>query len=122
MMNPGTKIRSMRDVIRLLHKLIAEKKNSFNDIFDIDCQLKSIPIQLLTLVNMLVDGHACTTVSQVSLSIAQPSFSNFKQAPGCNATAFRKDNLGHETPLKLYGSLKIISDARPKKLVENSHN
>ena len=42
--------------------------------------------------------------------------------PGRNATAFRKDNLEHETPLKLCNSLKMVSDARSKKLVENSHS
>ena len=122
MMDPGTIIRSTRDVVRPLRKLMAEKKNSFNGTFDIDCQLKSIPIQLLTLVNMLIDGPACTTVSQASLSIAQLIFSNFKQAPGHNAAAIHRDNLDHETPLKLYYCLKMISDARSKKLVENSHS
>ena len=122
MMDPGTIIRSTRDIVRPLRKLMAEKKNSFNGTFDIDCQLKLIPIQLLTLVNMLIDGPACTTVSQASLSIAQLIFSNFKQAPGHNAAAFRRDNLDHETPLKLYYCLKMISDARSKKLVENSHS
>ena len=121
MMDPGTIIRSMRDVVRPLRKLIAEKKNSFNGTFDINCQLKSIPIQLLTLVNMLIDGRACTTVSQASLSVAQLIFSSFKQVPGRNAAAFCRDNLDHETPLKLYNSLKMISDERSKKLVENSH-
>ena len=120
-MDPGTIIRSMRDV-RPLHKLMAGKKNSFNGTFDIDCELKSIPIQLLTLVNMLINGRACTRVSQASLSIAQLIFSNFKQAPGCNAAAFRRDNLDHETPLKLFNSLKMISDKRSTKLVENSHS
>ena len=43
-------------------------------------------------------------------------------APGRNATAFRRDNLEHETPLKLCNSLKMVSDARSKKLVENSHS
>ena len=79
----------MRDVVRPLHKLMAEKKNSFNGTFDIDCQLKSIPIQLLTLVNMLSDGPACTTVSQASLSITHLILPNFKQAPGCNSISLR---------------------------------
>ena len=64
MMDLGTIICSMRDVVRPFRVLMAEKKNLFNGTFDIDCQLKSIPIQLLTLVNMLIDGPACTTVSQ----------------------------------------------------------
>ena len=70
---------------------------------------------------MLIDDPACTTVSQASLSIVQLIFSNFKQVPGSNAAAFCRDNLDHETPLKLYNSLKMISGTRPKKLVENSH-
>ena len=53
MMDPGTIIRSMRDVFRSLRKLMTEKKISFNGTFDIDCQLKLIPIQLLTLVKPL---------------------------------------------------------------------
>ena len=95
---------------------------AFNGTFDLDCQLKSISIQLLTLVNMLIDGPTRIAVSQASLSIAQLIFSNFKQAPGRNAAAFRRDNLDHETPLKRYNSLKMISDARSKKLVESSHS
>ena len=63
MVDPGTIIRSMRDVVKPLRKLMAEKKNSFNGTFYIDCQLKSMPIQLLRLVNMLIHGPACTTVS-----------------------------------------------------------
>ena len=39
-----------------LRKLTVEKKNSFNGTFDIDSQLKSISIQLLTLVNMLIEA------------------------------------------------------------------
>ena len=50
---------------------------------------------------MFIDGSACTTVSQASLSIAQLILSNFKQAPGRNAAAFRRDNLVHKEPLKL---------------------
>ena len=49
-------------------------------------------------------------------------FSNFTQSPGYNATAFRRDNLDYETLLKLYDSIKLILDARSKKLVENSHS
>ena len=93
-------------------------KNLFSGTSDTDCQLKSIPIQLLTLINMLIDGSACTTVSQASSSIAQVMFSGFKQAPGCNATGFCRDNIDHETPLKIYESLKMILNAKSKKLVE----
>ena len=71
---------------------------------------------------MLIDGPVCTTVSQASLSISQLVFSNFKQTPGYNAAAVCRDNLDHETPLKLYNSLKMISDRRSKKLVGNSHS
>ena len=74
MMNSGTMARPMRDVVRSLRKLMAEKNNSFKGTFDIDCQLKLIPIQLLTLVNTFIDGPACTVVSQASLSIAQIIF------------------------------------------------
>ena len=78
MMDPGTITCSVRDVVSPLRKLMAEKKTSFNGTFDIDCQLKSIPIQLMTLLNMLIDGPACTAVIQASLSTAQLIFSNFK--------------------------------------------
>ena len=121
MMDHGTIIRSMRDFVRPLRRLKAEKKNSFDRTFDIDCQLKLIAIQLLKLVNMLTDDSACATVSQASLSIAQLIISNFKQAPVRDASAFRRDNLDHETALKLYNSLKMISNTRSKKLVQNSH-
>ena len=84
--------------------------------------MNSIPIQLLTLLSMPIDGPACATVIQASLSIAQLIFSNFKQTPGRNATPFCRNDLDHETPLKLYDSLKMISNARFKNLVKNSHS
>ena len=99
-----------------------KRRTSFKGTFDIDCQLNSIPIQLLTLVSMPIDGPACATVIQASLSIAQLIFSNFKQTPGRNATPFCRNDLDHETSLKLSDSLKMISNARFKNLVENSHS
>ena len=84
--------------------------------------MKSIPIQFLTLVNMFIDSSAYTTVSQASLVISQLIFLNFKMVPGCYSIAFRRDNLDHETPLKFYNSLKMISDARPKILIEHRYN
>ena len=69
-----------------------------------------------------IDTHSIINISEASLSIAQIIFSNIKQTPGHNAIAFRRDNLDHEILLKLYDSLKIISDARSKKLVENIHS
>ena len=85
MMDPGAITRSMGDVVRLLRKLMAEKKNSFNNAFDIDCQLKSIPIQSMTLVNMFIDGSACTAVLLILIKplyqLSNYFFSNFKQMP-----------------------------------------
>ena len=112
----------MRDIVRSLCMFMAKKKNSISGTFDIDCQLKSIPIQLLTLGNLLIDGPVCTTVIQAPSSIVQLIFSYFKLAPGRNATAFRRDNFDYEVPSKLYNFLKMISDARPNKLEENSHS
>ena len=71
---------------------------------------------------MFIDSPAYNTVSLVSLVIAQLIFSNFKMVPGRYSIAFRRDNLDRETPLKFYKSLKMISDARPKILIENSHS
>ena len=68
MMDPGTIIRSMRDVVRSLLKLMAEKKNSFNSTFDIDYQFKLIPMELLTLVNMLIGGPAFPVCTFLSIS------------------------------------------------------
>ena len=76
---------SIRDVVRPFRKLTAEKESSFNRTFHIDCQLKLIPIQLLTLVNVLIDGPACTTVSEAYLSTTQFIFCNFKKVLGLNA-------------------------------------
>ena len=37
-------VRPMKDAVRSLRKLMAEKNNSFKGTFDIDCQFKLIPI------------------------------------------------------------------------------
>ena len=39
-----------------LRKIMAARENNFHGSFDEESQLRSVPIQLLTLVSMLIDG------------------------------------------------------------------
>ena len=59
---------------------MGSKENSFNGRFDMDSQVKSIPIELLTLKSTLIDGLSMSTnIGQASLTISQLIVSNFKQ-------------------------------------------
>ena len=58
---------------------MSQKENKFDGNFDEDSQNKSVPVQLLTLVSMLIDGPGMNNqISQSSLTISQLVLSNYK--------------------------------------------
>ena len=69
---PDFFIKSLSKVINATQKVTMDTNNSFNGSFPEDCQKKSIPAQLLSMVTMIIDGtginkeisqHACYSCS-----------------------------------------------------------
>lgn len=52
---PQVCLRSLREVLMLLRKAMASSDNKFDGTFLEDCQVMPAPLELLTLVNLLID-------------------------------------------------------------------
>ena len=64
-----------------LRKPMNFSENKFDGTFMEDCQVMSVPTELLTLVSLLIDGPIIdgSIFSQSSLTFSQLILSNFKQ-------------------------------------------
>ena len=78
-----------------------DTNNDFDGSFENDCQRKSIPIQLFTVISMLIDGVGMHNegFSQQSLTISQLIQSNFKKHTKKKKTNIRKISKKRETPI-----------------------
>ena len=45
-----------QNIVVPLRNVMEDTKSDFEGSFENDCQLKSVPIQLLTVISMLIDG------------------------------------------------------------------
>ena len=94
-LEPDSYLRSINKVVKPLRKIMSEWKNEFNGTFESDCQEKSVPVQLLTLISQLLDGNNLSDkrYSQGTLTCAQILMYNFKKV-------YHKQR--RETPIVLY--------------------
>ena len=70
----------MNDVIVPVRQAMAKKHSEFNGSFLPDCQNNSIPIELLTLICMLIDvvGRKNNSVSQAALTSCHHTMYHFE--------------------------------------------
>ena len=79
-LEPSSFVSCLHNVVLPLRKVMSSKVNKFDGTFDEDSQIKSIPIQLYTLISMLIDGPSVSSrISQASLTVSQNILSSFKQ-------------------------------------------
>ena len=83
---PSSFLRSMHELVMPLRKILSSKLNKFIGSFEEDCQAKSVPIELLTLISMLIDGPFIhnRNFSQPALTISQLFLTNFRNKPQSN--------------------------------------
>ena len=117
-------IKAVQRIVIPLRKVIDETENYFNGSFEEGCQRKSVPIQLLTVISMLVDGVGTQTkgFSQQSLTISQLIQSNFKKKIKKTekmGTKLSKIHKKRETPVVIYNSLKLYGTVRSKSLINH---
>ena len=94
--------------------------NKFVGVFSAGCQRDSVPIELLTLISMLVDGVGIDNegFSQEALTISQLIMYNFKNKKVCQGERGRRQKC-YETPLPTYISLKMYATVRSKSLIDS---
>ena len=113
-------IKAAQKIVIPLRKVMEDTNNDFDGSFENDCQRKSIPVQLLTVISMLIDGVGMHEgFSQQSLTISQLFQSNFKKHTKKKKTNIRKISKKRETPIMIYNSLKLYGTVRSKSLIDN---
>ena len=113
-------VKSMIKVINPIRKDMSEVNNSFQGTFPPNCQQNSIPIKLLSLCSMLIDGHdpQMKCVSQSALTVSQIVMHEYRKKSNCNPTASRRHLKYRETPVTMYVGLKLYATVRAKTLIQ----
>ena len=99
---------------------MSQVENSFDGSFWESCQEDSVPLRLLTLCSLLIDG--CDPrrkgVSQSAQSISQLVMREYRKKWTNNDAIIRKHSKSHETPVPTYIGLKLNATVRPKTLLD----
>ena len=96
-------------------------QNRFEGTFSDDSQQNSIPIRLLSLCSMLIDGFnpKDTGFSQPALTVSQLIMHEYKKKINRNpSTIRRRHSKIRETPLPIYAGLKLYATVRSKTLID----
>ncbi|VDI12336.1 Hypothetical predicted protein [Mytilus galloprovincialis] len=104
--------------VKIVRSDMMATSSEFNGTFAADCQEKSVPRSLLTLVNMLLYGPDITTdsFSQETLSIAQMLiFNSHKRIQKSNRHAKSR-----ETPSQMYLGIVIHCQTRKRGLIDKT--
>ena len=117
---PDIFMRSIRHVVQPIRNAMSLTENSFQGTFAEDSQIDSVPIQLLTLVSMLIDGtnFANKGFSQPALSASQIIMYNFRKH-GTETGSQRRHLKQRETPIVIYNSLKLYATVRSRVLIDH---
>ena len=121
---PNAFLGKLREIIKPIRDAMASHKNEFHSVFDKDSQVNAVPMILMTLVSMLVDGASVENrgFSQGALSAAQIIMYNFRKKTKKTQSAQRRYSKHLETPLVIYNSLKLYSETRSKTAIDELHN
>lgn len=112
----------------IVRKDMFSKKCQFGGSFEKECQLKSVPASLLSLVNMILYGASidmqsdAISKSQAGLTVSQViQFNSFIRRRGEDVKQERR-NKNRETPLPLFVGLSIHAKTRSRDLIETMHD
>ena len=101
---PDDFTRSIRDVVVPIRNSMKIVKNKFDGSFKNECQKDSVPIELLVLISMLVDGVGIENqgFSQEALTISQLVMYNFSNRKiRCNGFVRFKYEDNEDRPLQI---------------------
>ncbi|KAK1895105.1 Coiled-coil domain containing protein 25 [Dissostichus eleginoides] len=104
---------------------------SFDGSFKANCQQEAVPLSLLALVNMILDGanikhqtqlvHTATTKPALTISQLMV-FNSVKHARNVDSPHSARHSRSQETPLPIYLSLKIHAVTQSRRLVDTLFN
>ena len=111
----------------IVRSQILSKTVTFSGNFDAHCQDDSVPISLLALVNMILNGPnietQAGTTSQAALTISQLIMFNCSDRRSKNIkTSNAKHTLKREPPLPVYLGSMLHTNTRKRKLVDTFYN
>ena len=117
---PDNFMKSMRDIVQAIRNVTSLTQNTFNVEFTGDSQMNSLPIQLLSLISMLIDGTNISNkgFSQASLTTSQIVVYYFRKC-GKQTESKRRHLKERETPVVIYNALKIYSTVRSRVLIDH---
>ena len=74
-------LKSIQDIEIPIRRAMESVENQFHDNFEPNCQANSVPVQLLTLISLILDGFSVDNkgYSQSTLTCAQLIMSSFKK-------------------------------------------
>ena len=109
-------------------------KNEFTGNISSDCQQHSVPTDLITLVNMLLEGSNVThftnqnvlTCEQLLLYNFEPKTKYLTRPTGNDEVKPNSETVYHskmrETPIVIYNSLKIYATVRSENLINKLYS
>ena len=120
---PSMYLKSLRHVVNCTRKSMRDVQNNFENEFSENCQSSSVPMELLSLISMLIDGVNIDNqiFSQQALTSAQQIMYNFRINKDKKVNNIRRHLRHKETPLSIYIALKIYVLTRSKTLIECLH-
>ena len=93
--------------------------NTFNTHLGESSQISSMPIILLTLISVFIDGvDVSKTFSLPAVTCSQPIMYNFQKDKRKTSVQFTTHFKYRESPVAIYFSVKIFSILRSKTLIE----
>ena len=113
-------IKSLKKVITPVRKDMSEISNTFQGKFQPGCQENSVPIKLLSLCSMLIDGcdPRIKGFSQAALSVSQIVMYEYKEYSTTTSTSTCRHLKFRETPLSIHVGLKLYATVRAKTLIQ----
>ena len=98
---------------------MSQVENSFDGSFSESFQEDSVPLRLLTLCSLLIDGCDPRRKGQSAQSISQLVMREYRKKWTNNDAIIRKhDSKSHETPVPTYIGLKLYATVRSKTLLD----
>ena len=116
---------------KIIRKDVFQMKHVFKGMFRENCQEESVPLFLVALVNMLLDGSSLADQSEsyqhrttASLTLSQLLSYNMVKSRSHDPTSSPKQRQtrDRETPVPIYLALKVHAETRKKGLVDTFHN
>ena len=110
LIEPNAFLRSINAVVSPICDEMSKVRNTFNTHFGDNSQISSVPIELLTLISVLIDGVDISnkTFSQSAVTCSQQIMYNFQKNKRKKSVHSTRHFKYRESPVVVYVSVKIF--------------